>query len=118
MKGVDTIAKVRREFYQHGRTIKQIARDLHVARHTVRKILRTDATAFSYERETQRKPRIDPWRGDMDRLLLANVGKSRREQLTLIRIDEELRGLGYAGSYDARRFTMPIFSSAEYGRRV
>jgi len=47
MKGVDTIAKVRREFYQHGRTIKQIARDLHVARNTVRKILRTDATTSS-----------------------------------------------------------------------
>jgi hypothetical protein len=32
MKGMDTIAGVCREFYQHRRTIKQIARDLHVAR--------------------------------------------------------------------------------------
>jgi transposase len=111
MKGVDTIAKVRREFYQHCRTIKQIARDLHVARNTVRKILRTDATAFSYERETQRKPRIDPWRGDLDRLLLANVGKAWREQLTLIRIYEELRGLGYAGSYDAVRRYAKVFDA-------
>lgn len=111
MKGVDTIAKVRREFYQQGRTIKQIARDLHVARNTVRKILRTDATAFSYEREHQRKPKIDPWRKDLDRLLLGNVGKARREQLTLARIYEELRGLGYAGRYDAVRRYAKVFDA-------
>jgi hypothetical protein len=35
--------------------------------------------------------------------LLANEGKPRRERLTLIRIFEERRGLGYQGSYDAVR---------------
>src|SRR5690606_617458 len=50
MKGVDTIARVRREFYVRGRSIKEIARELHVSRNTVRKILRSGATAFEYER--------------------------------------------------------------------
>jgi transposase len=36
-------------------------------------------------------------------LLEGNAAKSAREQLTLIRIYEELRGRGYAGSYDAVR---------------
>jgi len=53
MKGVDTIARVRREFFVRGRTIKQIVRDLHVSRNTVRKIIRTGASEFTYERETQ-----------------------------------------------------------------
>jgi hypothetical protein len=35
--------------------------------------------------------------------LLANEGKAARERLALIRIFEELRGLGYDGSYDAVR---------------
>ena len=35
--------------------------------------------------------------------MLANQGKPTRERLTLIRIFEELRGLGYGGSYDAVR---------------
>ena len=55
------------------------------------------------ERGRQPLPRIDPWRGQLDGLLLANEGKPARERLTLIRIFEELRGLGYEGSYDAVR---------------
>src|ERR1700730_4605719 len=46
-------------------------------------------------------PRIDPWRDQLDGLLLENKGKPARERLTLIRIFEELRALGYEGSYDA-----------------
>jgi transposase len=42
-------------------------------------------------------------RGQLDALLLANEGKAARERLTLIRIFEELRALGYEGSYDAVR---------------
>jgi hypothetical protein len=38
-----------------------------------------------------------------DGVLLANEGKPTRERLTLIRVFEELRGLGYEGSYDAVR---------------
>ena len=43
------------------------------------------------------------WREDLDRLLAANEAKPARERLTLIRVFEELRGLGYEGGYDAVR---------------
>lgn len=103
MKGVDTIARIRREFFTRGRAIKDIVRDLHVSRNTVRKVIRSGATAFTYERDVQPLPKLGPWRDDLDRMLTTNAGRSARERLTLIRIYEALRGLGYEGGYDAVR---------------
>ena len=103
MKGVDTIARIRREHFVRGKTIKEIVRELHVSRNTVRKVLRSGATAFSYEREIRPLPRLGAWKADLDRILAANEGKAARERLTLIRVFEELRGLGYEGGYDAVR---------------
>lgn len=85
--------------------MKRIARELHVSRSTVRKILRSDETDFRYERERQPMPRVGPWQEQLEKLLASNEGKPSRERLTLIRVFEELRGLGYEGGYDAvRRF--------------
>jgi transposase len=103
MKGVDTIARIRREFFVRGRTIKEIVRDLHVSRNTVRKVLRSGATEFSYEREVQPRPKLGAWTGELERILTANETRAARERLTLIRVFEELRGLGYEGGYDAVR---------------
>ena len=103
MKGVDTVARIRREFFIRKRPIKEIVRELHVSRNTVRKVVRSGATALSYEREVQPLPKLGRWREDLDRLLLLNVAKPPRERLTLMRIFEALRGLGYDGGYDAVR---------------
>ena len=102
---MDTIARVRRAFHVQGWSMKRIARELHVARNTVRKILRSDETDFRYERERQPMPRVGPWQEQLEALLASNEGKPSRERLTLIRVFEELRALGYGGGYDAvRRF--------------
>lgn len=47
MKSVETIARVHREFFVLHVSIKETARDLHISRNTVRKILRSWETAFS-----------------------------------------------------------------------
>src|SRR5271157_1327581 len=103
MLTVETIGRIRREHFIKGKTIREIARDLKVSRNTVRKVLRSGETAFEYERTVQPRPRIGRWRDTLDQLLLANETKAAREQLTLIRIFEELRGRGYDGGYDAVR---------------
>ncbi|UUP20061.1 IS21 family transposase [Nitratireductor thuwali] len=100
---VETIAKVRRAYFQDGKSIKQICRDLRVSRKTVRKVIRTGATQFTYERSVQPQPRIGPWRDELDRILAENERRPKRERLTRIRVFEELRALGYQGGYDAVR---------------
>ena len=51
----------------------------------------------------QPRPRLGRWKAELDRLLSENAEKSSRERLTLIRLFEELRDLGYEGGYDAVR---------------
>ena len=103
MLTVETIGRIRREHFIKGKTIKEIARDLKVSRNTVRRVLRSGATAFEYERDVQPRPKLGRWTEELDALLTGNTAKSAREQLTLIRIFEELRTRGYDGGYDAVR---------------
>jgi transposase len=100
---VETIAKIRRAYFVQGKAIKAICRELNVSRKVVRKVLRSEETAFEYARMVQPQPRIGPWRDELDRLLATNAARPIRERLTLIRVYEELRGLGYEGGYDAVR---------------
>src|SRR3954447_25189988 len=103
MLTVETIGRIRREHFLKGKTIREIARDLRVSRNTVRKVLGSGATSAEYERDVQPRPKLGRWTAELDDLLEGNATKPFREQLTLIRIFEELRGRGYDGGYDAVR---------------
>jgi len=107
---VETVAKIRRAYFVQGKAIKEICRELRVSRKVVRKVVRSGETAFHYQRRHQPAPKVGPWRDTLDRLLLANAGKPSRERLTLIRVFEALRGLGYEGGYDAVRRYARSFS--------
>jgi transposase len=109
MLTVETIGRVRREHFAKGKTIREIARDLKLSRNTVRKILRSGETSFTYERGVQPRPKLGPWTAVLDELLDANAAKPAREQLTLIRLFEELRGRGYEGGYDISTVTVEIY---------
>ena len=80
---VETIAKIRRAHFIQGKSIKQICRELRVSRNTVRKVIRSGATEFSYDRSTQPRPKIDPWRCELDDMLAGNTRHPKRERLTL-----------------------------------
>ena len=100
---VETIAKIRRAYLIQQKSIKAICRDLRVSRKVVRKVLRSEATEFHYERGEQPRPKLGGWTEELDRQLATNEAKPSRERLTLVRIFEDLRGRGYEGSYDAVR---------------
>src|SRR5271155_4890776 len=100
---VETIGRIRRAHLWSGKSIRQIARDLKISRNTVRRIVRSGETSFSYEREIQPRPKLGRWKSEIDRMLAQNASSAARERLTLIRLFEELRALGYEGGYDAVR---------------
>jgi len=88
---VETIGRIQREYFLKGKTIKEIGRDLRVSCNTLRKVVRSGATAFTYDRDVQPRPRLERWTGELEALLAGNSEKPAREQLTLIRSFEELR---------------------------
>ena len=113
---VETIGRIRREHMVKGKSIREIARDLRVSRNTVRKVLRSGETSFSYQRQVQPRPKIGRWKAELDGLLAKNAEATGRERLTLIRLFEELRGLGYDGGYDAVRRYARAWGRAHAGQ--
>ena len=100
---VETIAKIRRAYFVQQKSIKAICRELRVSRKVVRKVVRSEATSFHYEREQQPRPKLGPWQDELEKLLAVNEVKPSRDRLTLIRIFEELREQGFEGGYDTVR---------------
>ena len=100
---MDEIGKIRRVHFRDGLPIRGISRDLGVFRVTARKILRSEATPFSYERRTQPGSKIDPWRSELDAVLSENASRPKRERMALTRTFEDLRPLGYEAGYGAVR---------------
>ena len=69
---VETIGRIRRAHLWSGKSIKKIARDLKISRNTVRRIVRSGETSFSYEREIQPRPKLGRWKAEIDRMLTKN----------------------------------------------
>jgi transposase len=101
MTGVETIARIRFEHYQNGKGIKRIARELGVARDTVRKVLRSGATEFSYRRSVQPQPKLGAWVPVLTEILESEAKLPKRERRSTQRLFEELRGRGYDGAHDS-----------------
>src|SRR5215210_3850772 len=101
MTGVETIARIRFEHYQNGKGIKRIARELGIARDTVRRVLRSNATAFAYKREVQPQPKLGPFVPVLAAILEAEAKLPRRERRSTQRLFEELHGRGYEGAHDS-----------------
>ena len=68
---VETIAKIRRDYYLYGKGLRRIARERKVSRNTVRKVIRENKTQFTYERTIQTAAENGRLRGSVA------VGQSR-----------------------------------------
>ena len=99
---VETVVRIRRE-YAAGKPIKAICRDLRLSRKVVRKAIRAEEGAFSYQRTTQPFPKIGPVRDRLVQLLTENEARPRRDRLRLTRVWDLWVQEGYDGSYDSVR---------------
>jgi transposase len=98
---METIAKIRRLYHVKGKGFKTIARELKLSKNTVKKIIREDMTSFSYQREKAGHRVLENYVVEITEKLEHDANEPKRRKRTVKKIVEELRKLGYTGSYDA-----------------
>jgi transposase len=100
---VETIAKIRRQYFVEGKKIKQICRELRLSRNTVRNAIRSGDTEHRYRREHQVVPKLGPYLERLNALLEENQKRPRKRRLKARGLYELLVSEGYAGGYDSVR---------------
>lgn len=100
---METIRKIRIAFNRDKKSIRQIARDFNLSRNTVKKVLRSDSTKFTYVRSNGSLPKLGPYVNELSERLSAEADLPRKLQSTAFSMYEELQRKGFDGSYDSVR---------------
>jgi transposase len=103
MLTVETIRKIRLSIKRDGKSIRQTARDLRLSRNVVRKVIRSDETAFHYKRRKQPRPKLGPFIEGLEKRLEEDERLPKRNRRTAEVLFEELEQDGYMGGYDSVR---------------
>ena len=100
---METIRKVRFAHHRDHKPIREICRDFNLSRNTVRKIIRSDATEFVYERKVQPRPKLEPFKGQLTAYLKADSAKPSKHRRSALLLFEQLQRDGFEGGYDSVR---------------
>jgi transposase len=103
MLTVETIRKIRLSVHRDGKSIRETAKDLNLARNTVRKAIRSEETRFEYERRVQPRPKLGPFVDSLEKRVSEDQGLPKRRRRTAQVLYEQLQSEGYAGGYDSVR---------------
>ena len=99
---METIRKVRLALSK-GMSIREASRKFNKSRKAIRKLSRTEATSFSYHRESRHYPALEGYREVLEGLLEAESTVAASKRRTILSLYEELQGKGYSGSYSSVR---------------
>ena len=100
MYKVEMYARVRRACMVDGMSTREAARVFGLHRDTVRKMLKYSVPPGYRRSSPPRRPKIDPYRGVIDRILEEDRSRSRKQRHTAKRIFERLRDEhGFEGGY-------------------
>ena len=99
---METIRKVRLAHRDH-KSIREIASAYNLSRNTVRKIIRSNATEFVYERKVQPRPRLEPFKEQLAGYLKEDSAKPAKQRRSAILLFDQLQRDGFDGGYDSVR---------------
>ena len=99
MINVALLGIIRRWHLRDQIPIRDIARRLDISRNTVRRYLRSETTKPSYA-ERRSTSGLDKYPVQLSGWLKAETTKPRKQRRNLKQIHEDVKELGYEGSYD------------------
>ena len=99
MINVALLGIIRRWHLRDQIPLREIARRLGISRNTVRRYLRSETTEPSYA-ERRSSSGLDKYSVQLSAWLKAETTKPRKQRRNLKQIHEDLKELGYEGSYD------------------
>ena len=115
---VETIRKIRCAYHRDRKKIRQIARDFNLSKNTVKKVIRGDATEFTYDRKDQPLPKLGPYHEILASHLTEDRSKPGKEQRTAVVLFEDLQRQGFAGGYDSVRRYVQKWRKNEEGKAI
>jgi hypothetical protein len=80
---VETIRKVRLSIHRDGKSIRQTARDLHLSKNTVKKVIRSDQPRFEYKQSVQPRPKLGPYVQWLESQLEMDYKLAKRQRRTV-----------------------------------
>jgi transposase len=95
---VDKIERIRRAYYMEGKSMRQIAREYHHSRHTIKKALASPEESSYALKEAREAPVLGPYKARITELLAENEQLPGKHWLTGHRIFQLLQQDGYQGS--------------------
>jgi transposase len=102
MTKVDKIKEVRQLRFVEGVPIREICRRVQLARNTVKRILRSNKTEYTYQRTNTYQPVTGSIQNIVKEWIKEDLAKKKKHRRTATRIFEILRNEhGYVGSYVA-----------------
>ena len=100
---VETIRKIRLSVHRDGKSLRKTAEDLNLSRNTVRKVIRSEETAFTYTRKKQPMPKLGEFVDELAGKLERDKKLPKRQRRTAQKLFQELQLMGYEGGYDSVR---------------
>src|SRR5918999_704919 len=100
MYTVELYRRVRRAHYVEGRSIRQVAREFNLHRHTVNKMLEYSVPPGYQRQQPPRRPKLDPYIPLIDQILQSDQARPKKQRHTAQRIFQRLRDEhGFSGQY-------------------
>lgn len=118
MLTVEDKEAIRRAYFVEEKSIREIARELHRSRKTVRKALAAPEAETYTRTATRRAPVLGPYKARIDELLAENEILPRKQRYTGARICAILEEEGYRGSRSSVRGYVAVQRKAQRRPKV